>query len=156
MKEITVNDIQEIFDDCWIWVRAYEEDEPIEIFTQSKTNSEIPKHILTLPVSLCTVQTNNCGAPVVVCEISMQTLLENGAHIVNNKVAFSFSVYVCKAEAFDYDEYDEVTVIAQSETRAMQMVEDFFGSTQKPINIRFICECSAKNEHILTTSYNAG
>ena len=102
------------------------------------------------------MQTNNCGDSVVVCEIEIQTLLESGAHIVNNEVTFPFNVYVCKADFCDYDEYDEVTVIAQSETRARQMTEDYFKETQKPINILRICECSATKEYILTTSYIAG
>lgn len=157
MKEITVGDIWGVFEDCRIWVRVYgEEDKPIEVFTQSKSNPEIPDNVLALPVFACTVQTNNCGDSVVVCEISMQTLLESGAHIINNKATFPFSVYVCRASKFGYDEYDEVTVIAQSETCAMQLAEDFFSQDQKPINILRICECSAKNEHILTCSFNAG
>ena len=157
MKEITVDDIQRIFDDCWVWVRSYtEENDPIMVFTQSKTNSEIPDNILALPIDFCTVQEDDCGNSVVICEVSMQTLLESGAHIVNNKVTFSFGVYVCNASNFGYDEYDEITVIAESETRARQLVEGFFSQHQKPINIHFICECSAKNEHILTCSFNAG
>ena len=157
MKELTVSDIRGIFDDCWIWVTAYgEEDELITVFTQSKTNSEIPDYIRSLPVHCCTVQTNNCGNSVVVCEVTMQTLFESGAHIVNNKVTFPFSVYVCNASNFGYDEYDEVTVIAHSETHARQLAEDFFSQNQKPINIHFICECSAKTEHVLTCSFNAG
>lgn len=157
MKEITVRDIRGIFDDCWVWVMAdNEEDEPITVFTQSNDNYEIPHDILDLPISLCTTHTNDYGESIVVCEISMQTLLENGAHIINGKITFPFNVYVCKASNCDYDEYDEVTVIAQSENRAMQMVEEFFNLDQKPIKIFPICECSATEEEVLTCSFNAG
>ena len=73
MKEITVNDIRELFSDDWIWVRAYDEHESIKIFTQSEINPEIPEQILALPVDHCYAQ-SGCGDFVIVCVISMQTL----------------------------------------------------------------------------------
>ena len=115
------------------------------VFTQSKTNSEIPKNILALPVSLCTVETYNYDDSVVICGISIQTLLESGAHIVDNKATFPFSVYVCRAYN---DKYNEITVIAQSETRAKQMAKDYFNS--EPELCVYICGCSAKQEYFLT------
>ena len=65
-------------------------------------------------------------------------------------------VYVIKATLTDWDQYDEITVIAESPEAAIEEVRDFFEKIQLPLTASFICDCNATQREILTTSFCAG
>lgn len=65
-------------------------------------------------------------------------------------------VYVVRAESCDYDEYDEVTVIAKSEDHALLLASSLFSKFQFPLKATFICRCDYEKETLLTASFNAG
>lgn len=75
---------------------------------------------------------------------------------IKSHSATSYGVYVVHAKTFDYDEYDEITVIANSEANAKEEVSGFFMPHQFPLSVKKICSCDAKSTEVLTTSYNAG
>lgn len=66
------------------------------------------------------------------------------------------SVYVVHANNVDYDEYDEVTVIAKSEEHALLLASSLFNKFQFPLKAFFICHCDHDEEALLTASFNAG
>lgn len=65
-------------------------------------------------------------------------------------------VYIVHAERYDYEEYDEVTVIAKSEEHALLLASPLFYRSQFPLKATFICRCDHDEEALLTASFNAG
>lgn len=64
-------------------------------------------------------------------------------------------IYVVRASNWDYDEYDEVTVIAKSEDHALLLASSLFYKFQYP-QATFVCPCDYNEEKLLTASFNAG
>ncbi len=64
------------------------------------------------------------------------------------------NVYSVWSEKWDYDEYDEVVVVAKDEDAALAMVENMF----KDYQLRYIHidEVDLTKEHVLLGSFNAG
>ena len=77
-------------------------------------------------------------------------------HFIKSHSVTSYGVYVVHAKTCDYDEYDEITVIAKSETNAKAEVSEYFAEHQFPLSVKKICSCDAKSTEILTCSFNAG
>lgn len=67
-----------------------------------------------------------------------------------------YSLYTVSAEDIDYDEYDEVTVIAQDEDEALKEARGFFSAHQFPLTVARICGTDATSAFIVATSFNAG
>lgn len=63
-------------------------------------------------------------------------------------------VYSIWSEKWDYDEYDEVVVVAKDENTAWTMVENFFKEYQ--LSYIHIDEVDLTSEHIVLTSFIAG
>lgn len=61
-----------------------------------------------------------------------------------------FSVY---SEECDYDQYDEVIVIADDENKALEIGKDFFEDDQGEIKTK---EIELNESGVVSTSYNAG
>lgn len=77
-------------------------------------------------------------------------------HFIKSHPATSYGVYVVHAKTCDYDEYDEITVIAKTGSEAEKMTRGYFGEHQYPLKIRKVCSCDAGKSQILTASFNAG
>lgn len=65
-------------------------------------------------------------------------------------------IYIVRANSCDYDEYDEVTVIAKNEEHALLLASSLFSGSQFPLKAFFICHCDHDEEALLTASFNAG
>lgn len=63
-------------------------------------------------------------------------------------------LYSVWSEKWDYDDYDEVVVVAKNEDAAWTMVESMFKDYQLPYI--HIDEVNLTTEHIVLGSFNAG
>lgn len=68
----------------------------------------------------------------------------------------SYSVYIIESSNCDYDEYDELTIIATDEESAKKQSAYYFERWQYPLRAKRICGCDATAPKILTVSYCAG
>lgn len=70
---------------------------------------------------------------------------------ITSNLKIYLNVYiVSRKDEIDYDEYDELTIVAENEEQALKMANDYYGEW------KVIRKVSLYTPEILTASYNAG